>query len=92
MIGPELEARQAAQALERVRDLLGLEGELGGIGHVLEPAAAAAPKVRAGRLDAVGRRPSSTASMTPRPKRERAWSSRTRSAIAGQRRRGTNTT
>ena len=73
---PDLGAGEAADALEHVRHLLGLERELGRVGDVLEPAAAAAPEVRTGRCHAMGGRPS-IASMTPRPKRERACSSRT---------------
>ena len=42
--------------VERIHHLLGLEGELGSIGHVLQPAPPAAPEVRARSLDAVRRR------------------------------------
>ena len=52
---PDLDALKAPHALEHVRDLLGLERELGGVAHVLEPAPAAPAEVGAGRLDAVGR-------------------------------------
>ena len=55
MIGRSGDVAEAAQALERVRDLLGLEGELGGVGHVLEPAPAAAPEVGARGLHPLGR-------------------------------------
>ncbi len=56
MIGRSGDVPQAAQALERVHHLLGLEGELGLIGHVLQPAPPAAPEIRARRLHPLGRR------------------------------------
>ncbi len=51
---------------------------------MLEAAAAAAPEVGAGRLHAVRATAASMASMTPRPKRERACDRAGRGAIAGQ--------
>ncbi len=56
MMGRTSIALEPAEPLQRVHHLLGLEGELGRIGHVLEAAAAAAPKVWAGRLHALRRR------------------------------------
>ena len=46
---------EPAEPLEAVAHLLFLEGELGGVGQVLQAAAAAVAEVGAGRLDAVGR-------------------------------------
>ena len=54
--GPELELAEAADALEAIAHLLLLEGELGRVRDVLEPAAATAAEIGAGRLDPVGRR------------------------------------
>ena len=53
---PDLDALKPPHPLEHVGNLLGLERELGGVAHVLEPAPAAPAEVGAGRLHAVGRR------------------------------------
>src|SRR5262249_3319644 len=51
--GSHLDRFEAADALERVMHLFGLERELGAIVHVLEPAASAPPKIRARRFHPV---------------------------------------
>src|SRR5262249_9990539 len=53
---PELEVTEPADTLEAVADLLFLEGQLRGIGEVLQAAAAAPAEVGAGRVDSSGRR------------------------------------
>src|SRR5205807_7398199 len=52
----KLERAEAAEALEAVRDLLGLVRELGGVGDVLQPAASAPTEVGTRRFDSVRRR------------------------------------
>src|SRR5262245_23755662 len=53
---PQLEVAEPADALETIAHLLGLEAELRGVRQVLEPTAAAAAEVGAGRLHPIGRR------------------------------------